>query len=72
MTLHLQLGFEGPDHAFRGGLLIGLLMKHGIDVTPEVDENGNYLNRIKILDDTTLAPEVELVLEIALLPRMNE
>ena len=34
--------FEHDDQAMMTGLLVGLLMKHGIDVRPEVDPEGNY------------------------------
>lgn len=33
---------EGPNHAMRTGMLLGILVKQGVDVQEEYDEDGNY------------------------------
>lgn len=32
-----------PEHAFLAGQVFGIAMRHGVDLVPEVDADGNYL-----------------------------
>lgn len=32
----------GPDHALRTGMVMGLALKHGLDVVPDVTPEGDY------------------------------
>lgn len=58
--------FADETHALRTGLLIGTLMKAGIHIRPETDDDGNYLSRIAIelppLEE--LAPPVEIWIKV--------
>jgi hypothetical protein len=41
--------FQDDDHALRAGMLIGGLMKAGIQAIPEIDGEGNYTPNITVL-----------------------
>lgn len=41
--------FQDDDHAFRTGMLIGALMKAGIQVIVEIDDEQNYTNRLTVV-----------------------
>ena len=34
---------ESPEHAILAGYVFGLAMKHGLDLVPDVDDEGNVL-----------------------------
>jgi hypothetical protein len=40
--------FASDDHALLTGFVIGAMMKAGITVRPETDENGNFLPKLTI------------------------
>lgn len=41
--------FQDDDHALRTGMLIGALMKAGIQVIVEIDDEQNYTNNLTIV-----------------------
>ncbi len=42
--------FESDVHALKTGMFAGLLMKHGIQVTVEVDGDGDYIDTLTVWD----------------------
>lgn len=38
--------FTDPNHALRAGMALGVLLKHGLDAEPGIDEAGNYTDVI--------------------------
>lgn len=40
--------FADPNHALNAGMMWGLLMRQGLDALPEVDDDGDYTDVIKI------------------------
>jgi len=40
--------FADDDHAMRAGFLIGTLMKAGVHIIPDTDEEGNYMPTMAI------------------------
>ena len=43
--------FKSADHALISGMVWGLLMKHGINAWPVIDDHNNYTDVIKIEED---------------------
>lgn len=58
--------FVDQTHALRAGFLLGTLMKAGVHVRPEMDDEGNYMPTIVIelppLDE--LSPPVEVWVKV--------
>lgn len=40
--------FVSERHALYTGWILGIALKHGIDLAPEVDDAGNYLPRLTL------------------------
>ncbi len=40
--------FVNGEQALKAGMLLGHLMEKGVDVSPVVDDDGDYLPRIKV------------------------
>lgn len=40
--------FENDRHALYTGWVLGIAMRHGIDLSPDVDEAGNYTPNLTI------------------------
>lgn len=48
------MNFQDERHALYVGWILGLAMKHGIPLQPEVDGEGNYMDRLRLdLTDKT-------------------
>ena len=43
--------FESAEHALIAGMVLGVAMKHGVDLTPVPDNEGNYTNRFEVHDE---------------------
>lgn len=43
--------FDDPNHALTAGMLWGLLMRHGLDALPEVDDDRDYTDVVRIVFD---------------------
>ena len=68
----VPLHFVSEDHALHTGLFLGLLLRwvamdRNVMVSPEVDENGTYLNRVHIA-----VGEDEYTFTLAVLPEVDE
>lgn len=48
------MNFQDDTHALRTGMLMGMLLKAGITVVPETDDEGNYTDRLIITLDASL------------------
>ena len=59
--------FLDDQHALRTGFLLGTLMKAGIEVSPDVDGDGNYTDEltVRLPDDDGLPP---VTIRIKVLP----
>jgi hypothetical protein len=55
--------FADDVHALVGGMLWGLLMRHGVDVSPVRDEDGDYTPQYEIKDESFPGGRVILTLE---------
>jgi hypothetical protein len=40
--------FDSPDHALISGMVMGLAWKHGLELTPIIDEDSNYTPRYEV------------------------
>jgi hypothetical protein len=42
--------FSTPSHSYISGLVLGIAMAHGVDLTVLSDDDGNYMNRFELKD----------------------
>ena len=57
--------FQDEIHALRTGFLYGLLMRGGIDFTPDKDDEGNYLPTLTIhMPDEEGLPPIEIHVQV--------
>ena len=56
--------FVNEDQAVVTGMMVGLLMKSGIPAYPAVDDEGNYLPRIRLRLDIGHARPMDVELEV--------
>ena len=57
--------FDGDRHALYVGWVLGVAMRAGVDVRPEVDDEGNYTDRlIVVLPDRTSPVEYIITLVV--------
>lgn len=55
---------QSPEHALQAGFVWGLAMQHGLDVVPELDDEGNYSASV-LLEIPDLNPNVTVRLIVA-------
>lgn len=62
--------FQNDDQAIHAGLLLGLLMRHGVEAQPVLDDDGNYTPHmlIKIDMGEVLGKPQFVQVEVAVLP----
>ena len=58
--------FTNDDHALRTGMLVGTLMKAGIDAYLSVDDDGNFLNEIVVNLESDVVDPIKV--RISVLP----
>jgi hypothetical protein len=43
--------FESDAHALKTGMFAGFMMKHGLHVKFDIDEDGDYTSHVTVWDD---------------------
>ena len=64
--------FASDRHALQAGFLFGLMIKHGVDIRPVVDEAGNYTDTYTIRLDGEFLAKPYLDIKIRVLPPEEE
>jgi hypothetical protein len=64
--------FANDRHALQAGFLMGLMLKHGVDIRPVVDDDGNYTDAYTIRLDGDFLARPYLDIKIRVLPPDGE
>ena len=58
--------FHDDNHVYATGVVLGHLLRHGVEALPGVDDNGNYTDTIQLKID--MGMDEPSFVEIAVLP----
>ena len=67
-----ELHFASDQHALRQGLLMGLMMKAGISIEPQFDDESNYIDELVVILPVVSEYEIPIRVRIKVLPPLED